>query len=85
MSPRALILPLLLALLAGPLQAAGPAKEKGDKAEEDVDPAAGLPNSMRQHGVIGHVPPSIGLPLFDPAVLARMRERLVIQAREGGT
>lgn len=78
MSPRALILPLLLALFAGPLQAAGPAKDK--EAEEQVDPEAGLPESMRQHGVIGHVPPLTGLPLLDPEILARMRERLVVQA-----
>jgi hypothetical protein len=69
----------LLALLAGPGLAASKAKEEGEeKVDKAVEAEAKLPNSMRRHGVIGHVPPMEGLPLLDPQVLERMRERLIV-------
>lgn len=82
MTPRALILSLLLALTTGPAFAAGPAKEEDAEAEKEAAAAARLPNSMRQHGVIGHVPPLAGMPLFDPSILARMRERLILLSHD---
>lgn len=84
MSPRLLILPLLLALFSGPSQAAGPTKEKEADKTEEADAGPLLPDSMRQHGVIGNVPPLVGLPLYDQAILDRMRERLVMQVGESG-
>ena len=76
---RALPLIVLIALLAGPGLAAGPAKEKDAKeADKTAEAEARLPNSMRRHGVIGHVHPMEGLPLLDAAVLERMRERLIV-------
>lgn len=70
----------LVALLAGPGLAASEAKEEEGKEKVDkaAEAEAKLPNSMRRHGVIGHVPPMEGLPLLDPQVLERMRERLIV-------
>lgn len=76
---RPLPLIALLALLAGPgFAASEPKKEGGEKDDNAAAEEAKLPNSMRRHGGIGHVPPMEGLPLFDPEVLERMRERLII-------
>ncbi|KZY53089.1 hypothetical protein HKX23_11830 [Sulfitobacter sp. KE29] len=76
---RPLPLIVLIALLAGPGLAAGPAKEKdAEEVDKTAEAEARLPNSMRRHGVIGHVPPMEGLPLLDAAVLERMRERLIV-------
>lgn len=78
---RALPLPLiaLVALLAGPGLAASTDDEKdAEKVDKAAEAEARLPNSMRRHGVIGHVPPMVGLPLLDPEVLERMRERLIV-------
>lgn len=80
---RHLTIAMLLALLAGPASAAAAAKEKDEvKEEEPTEPA--LPASMRQHGVIGHVPPMEGLPLINPEILARMRERLIVLSQGAG-
>ncbi|WP_139226294.1 hypothetical protein [Sulfitobacter dubius] len=69
-----------MALLAGPALAAGAAKDKGEeKVDQEAEAAeAKFPNSMRSHGVIGHVAPMEGLPLLDPEILERMRERLIV-------
>lgn len=76
---RRLPLIALIALLAGPGLAASKDEEKGAEADDKAAAAeARLPDSMRRHGVIGHVPPMEGLPLLDPAVLERMRERLIV-------
>ena len=76
---RPLPLIVLIALLAGPGLAAGPAKEKdAEEVDKTAEAEARLPNSMRRHGVIGHVPPMEGLPLLDAEVLERMRERLIV-------
>lgn len=76
---RPLPLIALIALLAGPGLAAGPAKEKdAEEVDKTAEAEARLPNSMRRHGVIGHVPPMEGLPLLDAEVLERMRERLIV-------
>ena len=76
---RPLPLIVLIALLAGPGLAAGPTKEKDAKeVDKTAEAEARLPNSMRRHGVIGHVPPMEGLPLLDAEVLERMRERLIV-------
>ena len=76
---RPLPLIALIALLAGPGLAAGPAKEKdAEEVDKTAEAEARLPNSMRRHGVIGHVPPMEGLPLLDAEVLKRMRERLIV-------
>lgn len=76
---RPLPLIALVALLAGPGLAAGPAKEKdAEEVDKTAEAEARLPNSMRQHGVIGHVPPMEGLPLLNAEVLERMRERLIV-------
>ncbi|WP_280321792.1 hypothetical protein [Sulfitobacter faviae] len=54
---RPLPLIVLIALLAGPGLAAGPAKEKdAEEVDKTAEAEARLPNSMRRHGVIGHVP-----------------------------
>ena len=54
---RPLPLIALIALLAGPGLAAGPAKEKdAEEVDKTAEAEARLPNSMRRHGVIGHVP-----------------------------
>ncbi|WP_394419086.1 hypothetical protein [Sulfitobacter sp. 1A13421] len=76
---RPLPLIVLIALLAGPGLAAGPAKEKdAEEVDKTAEAEARLPNSMRRHGVIGHVPPMEGLPLLDAEMLERMRERLIV-------
>ncbi|WP_411975761.1 hypothetical protein [Sulfitobacter faviae] len=76
---RPLPLIALIALLAGSGLAAGPAKEKdAEEVDKTAEAEARLPNSMRRHGVIGHVPPMEGLPLLDAEVLERMRERLIV-------
>ncbi|MFG6568470.1 hypothetical protein [Sulfitobacter sp. 1A13679] len=76
---RPLPLIALIALLAEPGLAAGPAKEKdAEEVDAAAEAEARLPNSMRRHGVIGHVPPMEGLPLLDAEVLERMRERLIV-------
>ncbi|MFG6499261.1 MULTISPECIES: hypothetical protein [unclassified Sulfitobacter] len=76
---RPLPLIALIALLAGPGLAAGPAKEKdAEEVDKTAEAEARLPNSMRRHGVIGHVPPMEGLPLLDAEMLERMRERLIV-------
>ncbi|MFG6583209.1 hypothetical protein [Sulfitobacter sp. 1A12779] len=76
---RPLPLIVLIALLAGPGLAAGPAKKKdAEEVDKTAKAEARLPNSMRRHGVIGHVPPMEGLPLLDAEVLERMRERLIV-------
>ena len=76
---RPLPLIALIALLAGPGLAAVPAKEKdAEEVDKTAEAEARLPNSMRRHGVIGHVPPMEGLPLLDAEVLERMRERLIV-------
>ena len=76
---RPLPLIALIALLAGPGLAAGAAKEKdAEEVDKTAEAEARLPNSMRRHGVIGHVPPMEGLPLLDAEVLERMRERLIV-------
>lgn len=76
-----LIISLLLALLSGPALTAPAAKDEVEDTKEaqPADPA--LPASMQLHGVIGHVPPMKGLPLLDPEILARMRERLIVQSQ----
>ncbi len=82
---RQLTLCVLLALLAGPAFAAAKAKEKDtDKAEKEEPAEPALPASMREHGVIGHVPPMEGLPLIDADILARMRERLIVLSQGAG-
>ncbi len=59
--------------------AAGAARDKGEEKVDQAEAAeAKLPNSMRSHGVIGHVAPMEGLPLLDPKILERMRERLIL-------
>ena len=68
-----------MALLAGPALAAGAAKDKGEEKVDQAEAAeAKLPHSPRSHGVIGHVAPMEGLPLLDPEILERMRERLIV-------
>jgi len=80
---RQLTICAMLALLAGPALSAAAAKEDdGDKAESEEATGPALPASMRRHGVIGHVPPMESLPLIDPAILARMRERLILLSQE---
>ena len=79
MRPLPLPLIALAALLAGPGLSASTDDEKGaEKVDKAAEAEARLPNSMRRHGVIGHVPPMVGLPLLDPEVLERMRERLIV-------
>ncbi|MEX3314463.1 hypothetical protein [Sulfitobacter sp. PS-8MA] len=72
----------MLALLAGPALAAPAAQEEAGDTAKDAPAAPALPASMQSHGVIGHVPPLTGLPLLDPEILARMRERLIVLSQE---
>ncbi|SHF49603.1 hypothetical protein SAMN05444339_1075 [Loktanella atrilutea] len=73
-------------VLALPAFAAGsdPAVDHAPAAAADTaDPTAPpLPTSMQRHGIAGHVPPPEGIAILDPAILAAMRSRLVIYARE---
>jgi hypothetical protein len=83
MTRAALLLALALLAQAGAADAAGPSHAEEETEEKpEIDPAeAALPNTMRRHGVIGHVPRQEGLDILDAEILAGMRARLVMQVR----
>lgn len=88
MRPRVLPAALVLAMLAGSLQASGPAPSaegegEAEGEEQQLDPGqAALPGTMRRHGVIGRLTVPEGVNILDADILARMRDRLVIYTQE---
>ncbi len=70
----------------GPVYAAEPAPANDhamdDEATATEPTGPTLPTSMLRHGVAGYVPPPEGIAILDPAILAAMRERLIMYVPE---